>query len=189
MTTAVKDKPAVSASQQAEERIAEATQKLAALRHEAQTLNSARDAAVDQGDRAGMAGARARLEEIRDLVVIAERAILKAQIDLAQSLLDITQERMQQAVMAAATALGAEETAKAQSQERRRADVEAGRLAKWLFDDAVREDIGDARRERERRNYEAGNARSGMLEPQFALERAQQALDAHRRKHRLPVEN
>lgn len=169
----------------AQARIAAAEQAIERLHQEAAELNSAFDSAVEAGDRAGLATARTRHAEIADDLLIEQRAILVAHVSLAQDLFLKAQARMRAAYAAAEVARQAEVTAFESAKERRRAEVENRRLLASRYEEVVREDTGDERRERDRLTTEAGGLRNLVMELERAVQAAQRELEAHRRHHWL----
>lgn len=192
MTTAIAPTtppaPAADPAQDAQRRIDAATARVQELRQEAARVNAAFDAAVDAGDRDGLAKARARYLEIGDALLIEQRAILSAQVALAQAAYDAGHERLKEANAVAEEAIRVAAEVEAQSHAKRRQDVDEGRLPLYQYNGAVEVDCYDVQRERQRATFAATGARNALMEPQYLLEQAEGALAAHRRRRMLTVD-
>jgi hypothetical protein len=181
MTTAVVTKSAPPASGPVE-MAAEATKRLETLREQLDQCRIAFQAAADAGDRGAIGKARARWQELRDGVLCEERAILIANVQIAEIAVSEGEGRMREARDVAEEARLAAEQAEAEAKARRTAQVEAGTLPTWQYLQAIASDVYDVDRARQMTAHAAAAARDALLEPTWALERAQAELAAHRRR-------
>lgn len=193
MTTATKPREAAPATAadptaQAAERLSHAAQRLEQLRTDARQCSAALDAALDAGDRAGLAAARVRYQEITDDLLITERAILSAQVTLAQAQIDEATARLDASNAIADAARAAEQDAIEEARTRRLQEVDGGTLFKWRYPEAIAADTYDAAAERERATRVAAADRDRLIDLHAALGQAQAAVDAHRRRHALHVD-
>jgi hypothetical protein len=169
----------------AAERISAAEARLAELRREDLALDAAFQAAIEDGDAAAMRRCRDRRAQIADEQLVEERRILVAKVALAAVAVERGRAAMEAAYGQLQEAAAAEQSGLAAARERRSEQVAAGTIGRAQYQEAVDRDAWDATATRRRLTGEAAGTRSALADLQQALERAEGALEAHRRQTRL----
>lgn len=181
--------PPATDADAAQQRLSAATERLEQLRHDAADLAAAFDQAVDAGDRAGMAQARARLAALVDDRLIHERAVLAAHVALATAAHEAARQHMTAANTAHAAAIAAADQATEQAREAAVRAIGAGELYKWRYSDFIGVATFEAQNHREAAGHAASGAKARLMDAEREHAQMQAALDAHRRQHRLQLDS